>query len=403
MSRSQDLAPLVSRQHYRGVRIIGVQDGFDSTSRTARMQAGMSGIMSEEFRAQIADRTRSSMVMHAQLGASTGGRAYGYRDDETVIVREIFDRFASGDTLKQIANELNRRKVPSPGAQWKRDKRATHGRWLVSALHAIIRNERYVGRLIYNRSAWHKDPESGIRKRVERPQSEWVVRECAALVDEATWRASQLRIGARTQPGGVRKYLLSGLLVCGQCGSKMVVMGGSQRRYVCGTHHGGGEHACSNGASVPRSILEERILQPVMEDLLSPESIDRAMRTMRAESRHHDSHEIDPQIAELERLVRDGLLSAEIAAPALAEARRRAAPTPAVVMPTKRIWADAVARMREMLTGDDVATARELLAEIIGEVIIRPDGPDHVMARIMGRQVMIGTGTGIWLGSGGRI
>jgi len=56
MSRSSFVTPLISRQHHRGVRVIGAQDGFGSISRAARMQAGMSGIMSEEFRAQIADR-----------------------------------------------------------------------------------------------------------------------------------------------------------------------------------------------------------------------------------------------------------------------------------------------------------------------------------------------------------
>ena len=44
LSRSQDLAPLLTRLRHRGVRVIGVLDGFDSDSRTARMQAGLSGI-----------------------------------------------------------------------------------------------------------------------------------------------------------------------------------------------------------------------------------------------------------------------------------------------------------------------------------------------------------------------
>src|SRR5690242_20511365 len=48
LSRSQDLAPLLLRLRHRGVRVLGVQDGYDSDARTARMQAGLSGIMSEE-------------------------------------------------------------------------------------------------------------------------------------------------------------------------------------------------------------------------------------------------------------------------------------------------------------------------------------------------------------------
>lgn len=238
LSRSSgDLSKFIDRMRFRKVRIVGVQDGYDSTSRTARMQAGLSGIMSEEFRAMIADRTRSALSIRAEAGQSTGGRAYGYRDGETEIVREVFARFANGQTMKEIVSDLNRRGVPSPGSSWKRTTRAKHGRWLVSALHALLQNERYIGRLIWNRS--------------------------------------------------------------------------------------------------------------------------QALKEMRAAAREMQPS-VDPQVAELERLVREGILSREIAAPALAEAKRRAQPV-VTPIPSERLWRETVASMREVLQGDDVAAAREIL------------------------------------------
>ena len=42
LSRSQELAPLLDRLRFRGVRVVGVLDGFDSESPQARMQAGLS-------------------------------------------------------------------------------------------------------------------------------------------------------------------------------------------------------------------------------------------------------------------------------------------------------------------------------------------------------------------------
>src|SRR5690606_23619575 len=105
--------------------------------------------------------------------------------------------------------------------------------------------------------------------------------------------------------------------------------GGSQRRYVCGTYHAGGAYACSNRLSVPRVIAEERILEGVVNDLLSPRRIAEGMREMREAIRESArSTEADRQIIELERLVREGILSPDVAAPALAEARRRAMPAP---------------------------------------------------------------------------
>lgn len=403
LSRSQDLAPLLTRLRHRGARVIGVQDGYDSESRTARMQAGLSGIMSEEFRAMVADRTRSALELRARRGEATGGKAYG--DPE--IVREIFGRFAAGETMKAIASDLNRRGVPSPGADWA-PRAGTRGRWLVSALHALLHNERYAGRLVWNRSRWIKDPDTGIRKRVERPESEWIVQDIDPLIDAATWARCQARFRSQPGRGGTPRYLLSGLLECALCGSKLIVAGGDQRRYVCSMYHGGGPHACANALSVPRQIAEERILAPVMEQLLSPEAIAEGVRQMR-EARVQAEHAPvdDRELRELERLVREGVLSREVAGPAIAEARRKAQEqrtarsSQGMPWPTPAAWREAVSRMREILTGRDVDAARECLRELIGTVRCVPAG-DHVVAELAARHVVLATGTtGRWNGSGG--
>jgi hypothetical protein len=316
-------------------------------------------------------------------------------------VREVFSRFADGETMKAIVCDLNRRGVPSPGASWKRTSRAKHGRWLVSALHALLQNERYVGRLVWNRSAWHKDPDSGKRRRIERPASEWVIQEIEPLIDLDTWASVQARFSPTgCGRGGVSRYLLSGLLECAVCGSKFIVYGGSQHRYICGTRHAGGEHACSNGLTVKREVAEQMILRHVLDQLLSPEAISQALKEMRSAAREMQPL-VDPQIAELERLVREGILSREIAAPALAEAKRRAQPivTP---IPSERLWRETVEGMREVLQGDDVAAGREILRDILGQIPLTPVD-DYLRARVQAQEVMLGTGTGRWVGSGGAI
>jgi hypothetical protein len=37
-----------------------------------------------------------------------------------------------------------------------------------------LKNERYAGRLIWSKSRWLKDPDTGKRVRRERPESEWI-------------------------------------------------------------------------------------------------------------------------------------------------------------------------------------------------------------------------------------
>lgn len=394
LSRSQDLAPLLSRLRHRGVRVLGVQDGYDSDSRTARMQAGLSGIMSEEFRAMIADRTRSALQMRAKDGKPTGGKAYA----DPAIVREIFERFASGETMRGIASDLNARGVPSPGSSWKPRSRV-RGNWVVSALHSLLQNERYIGRVVWNRSQWVKDPDTGTRVRRERPETEWIVRACEPMVDPATWARVQARFKTYPGRGAKPRYILSGLLECAQCGSKLIVVGGSQRRYVCGTYHSAGQYGCANRSSFPRVAAETLILAHVREQMLSPAAVTEGVKMLREERaiserdapKTRQSDEIDA----LERLVREGILSTGVAAPALAEARRRARAreTPvALPWPSEKAWRETVANMLDVLQGEDIIAAREVLRGLLGPVRCVPAGA-YVVAQFAERRILM-TGSG---------
>jgi hypothetical protein len=102
------------------------------------------------------------------------------------------------------------------------------------------------------------------------------------------------------------------------------------------------------------------------------------------------------------------VLSADVAAPALAQARRKAAerrqqlPGQGLPWPSRAAWRATVAELREILTGEDIPAARALLREILGEIPCEPDG-DVLVAEIGARRVWLqtGTGRGISVGSGG--
>jgi site-specific DNA recombinase len=295
LSRSQgDLSKMIDRLTMQGIRVVGVQDGYDSARRGHKLQAGLSGIIGEAFREMVKDRTYSALESRAKTGRPTGGRAYGYRDNkvdrgEAFIVLEIFGKFADGISARSIASDLNARRIPSPGASWKRSQRRAKG-WMGSGIRVIVRNERYRGVVHWNTSEWRKDPDTGKRKRVMRPRAEWIssVDESLRIVSDELWERAQRRMrpvkeGERIRSGGKPKFLLSGLLVCGTCGAHYIIT--DQRSYGCSSFHDG--RACSNAARVRRQRAEAVLLDPIRKGLLSPERVERMAKEMRASYVEH--------------------------------------------------------------------------------------------------------------------
>lgn len=327
LSRSQgDLSKLIDRLTARGVRVIGVQDGYDSSRRGHKLQAGLSGIIGEAFREMVKDRTYAALESRAKQQRATGGRAYGYRDGkvdrgEAFMVREIFGKYASGLSPKMIAADLNARNIPSPGSSWKRTQRRASG-WMGSAIRVMVRNERYRGVVHWNTSEWRKDPDSGKRRRVARPRGEWIsyVVESLRIVSDELWDSAQSRHNRknddkRLKSGGKPRFLLSGLLICDACHSHYTIT--NQTSYGCSSYHNG--RACSNAIKVRRDRIESILLDPICKELLSPKRAERMAQEMqtyfversreeqaRAAEQPHELQEISARIDRLRARLRQG-------------------------------------------------------------------------------------------------
>lgn len=225
------------------------------------------GAISEFERAKIVQRLMSGKWRKAQKGGvPTRLSAYGYvqtakgieiEPSEAAVVRQVFDWFIHGwegqpppGTFNGIAEKLN--------AMGIRGKQG--GRWWPSSIHNMITSTTYNGRLYVRRYNAEGEvanrfvpPERRVR-RTERPRDQWIEVPIPAIIDDVTWAESQrmyrLMQKIRPQAPRVRQYLLSGLCVCGRCGSavvgtshKMAYKSGPKRRayYLCKrrSHYGG--------------------------------------------------------------------------------------------------------------------------------------------------------------------
>ncbi len=335
VSRDQaDVATLFKHLRFAGVQIVTLSEG-----EISELHVGLKGTMNALFLKDLAAKTHRGIRGRVEKGKSGGGLCYGYavvkhmdaegepiRGERTVnpveaeIIRRVFRDFAAGISPRAIARRLNDDGVAGPdGTLWTDSTLRGHA----ARGTGFLNNELYVGKLVWNRLRYIKDPATG--KRVSRinPREKWITTEVPELriVDDSLWQAAKARQGelvvkyaktiASTRAAFANRLnsthrprsLLSGLLVCGCCGGPFSLRG--QDRYACSNHVMNG--SCSNSRTIARDALEARMLEGLRERLMAPEVAAEAMRayaeeTNRLNWERRSSGDADRR--ELDKLVR---------------------------------------------------------------------------------------------------
>jgi len=278
LSRDQeDIAGIYKRMRFVGVGIVTLSEG-----EINELHVGLKGTMGALYLKDLADKTRRGLRGRVEEGKSGGGLCYGYdvvrqptasveapRGDRTInpaeatIVRRIFEEYAVGKSPKRIAADLNREDIRAPSG----------GDWGSSTINGnrqrgtgILNNELYVGRLIWNRLRYIKDPATG--KRVSRlnPEVEWISQEVPDLriVGQDLWDRVKTRQKAiiaddtDSKPNRLHervrgRYLFSGLTKCGCCGGGYSMI--SSTHIGCST--GRNKGTCDNRFNIRRDELAD--------------------------------------------------------------------------------------------------------------------------------------------------
>ena len=295
ISRDQeDIAGIYKRLRYADVRMFTLSEG-----EISELHVGLKGTMNALFLKDLADKTRRGQRGRVEAGKSGGGNSYGYdvvkkfdangepvRGDRTIneaqaeVVRRIFRDYAAGKSAKTIAFALNRDRIPAPSG----------GDWGFSTINGnpkrgngILNNEMYVGKIVWNRQRFVKDPDTGKRQARPNPESEWVIQETPELriLDDDLWEAVKARQGEmRTErdESGLAdvskmnhrrrpKYLFSGLTRCACCGGGYSAI--SATLIGCSTARNKG--TCGNRTNIRRDELETRVLNALRTRLVDPE------------------------------------------------------------------------------------------------------------------------------------
>lgn len=293
LSRNQaDIAQIYQSLLFAEVMIETVSEGAIS-----EMHIGLKGTMNALFLKDLAVKTHRGLKGRALAGKSAGGLTYGYsavhkvapngeliRGDRVVnaedaaVVRRIYQDYAKGISPKKIAEALNVEGIPGPQG----------GQWGASTIHGnrergtgIINNQLYIGRQIWNRLRYVKDPTTG--KRVSRlnPESDWVITEVPDLriISDELWEKVRARQGAlKSKETGVPVWdrrrprtLFSGLMECGCCGSGFSKV--QKDCFGCSAARNKGKAICTNRTTIKQKDLEARVQDALAHHLMDPEAV----------------------------------------------------------------------------------------------------------------------------------
>jgi len=295
---------------FHGVRVIYISQGIDSASEQADSLIAMHGLVDSLYLKELAKKTKRGLAGQLERGFVTGGQTYGYRsvgvpsgktdvngnpeflgkrrvvqEDEATVVRQIFEWAAGGIGVYTITRRLQE-SVPGP---WRRP-------WTQGSIRRILQNEVYLGKLIWGRVNYERQP--GTNKKVRRlqPPEQWKVIEQPDLriVSDNLWnrvrdREKVVRAALKGNlargrlPGHQSKYLFSGFLKCGKCGASIVVVSSGK---VAGPRYGclkaKRQYTCSNDIEMSLKKVETRLLDKLQAELQKPEVADYIVRqTMR--------------------------------------------------------------------------------------------------------------------------
>ncbi len=416
-SRDQeDTAGLFKRLTFAGVNIVTLAEG-DIT----HLHVGLKGTMNAPFLKDLADKTRRGLRGRVELGKSGGGLCYGYKvthathdgvavtgDREIVpgdaeVIQRIFQDYAAGLSPKAIAKRLNAEHHPGPGCT----------PWSPSTIHGnpargtgILNNELYVGRLVWNRLRYIKDPNTGKRVSRPNPPAEWVTTDVPQLriVDDELWhqvKARQAEMRRVTSNGDPKrfnqarrpKFLFSGLTKCAECGGGYVIYW--HDRLACFGARSRG--TCTNRLTISRQEVEERVLVALRDKLMRRDLFEdfcreyvRELNRLRMEHRAGLTHgraklaRVEREIRKLIQAIKDGVAALSIkdelmnleARKAELQSRLDAPEMPELLHPRMAdVYREKVGSLCLALESEESrAGAREAIRALIEAILLEPDG-----------------------------
>lgn len=194
--------------------------------------------------------------------------------EEAEIVKMIYERFFAGDSLKTIAEKLQKERKSSPTGK---------SEWSTTTIRSILSNEKYKGDAIINKTFTVDCLTKEVRKNNgERPKY-YVENSHPAIIDAETFGRAQEEMARRTGKRKVKqtgtkteqgkyssKYALTELLICGECRTpyrRCTWTARGQKKVVwrCIKRLDYGKKYCHNSPTIDEEILQKAIMSAIQK------------------------------------------------------------------------------------------------------------------------------------------
>ena len=249
-----------------GVRVVSAKESISEGAEGIILEAVLEGY-AEYYSVELAEKVTRGMTDNALKAMSNGGiTPLGfYLDDEQHLqideskapfVREIFQRFADGEMIKTIIEDMNARGVGTTVRMTKRPGRKPYIKPLAyNNVRRMLSNRKYIGEYRF------KD----------------IVIEGAipAIIDKELFEKVQKRLAVNTRAPAIHKakdeYLLTTKLFCGKCKAMMFGESGTGKKgttyryYKCANAKK--THTCDK-KTVNKERIENAVIKAVAEKIM---------------------------------------------------------------------------------------------------------------------------------------
>lgn len=312
------------------IGFVSATESFDTVSASGKMALSMLGTVAQFERDRIIERVFPGMIKGVQKGNWQGSRyvPYGYRYDkekkllivipeEADIVKLIYTMYLAEQSTTQIAGYLYKKGY----------KTRSGGRFQSKLVCDILKNQLYLGKLVWNKSHYEKKQKTlhGL-KYIKNDPSKVIIAQgrheriiCQEDFDAVQKRLEQSRKG-NVRKMNSREYVLTGILYCAKCGNRFQgcvspatrrkdVIPAMRRYYRCcarQTYY----VKCDNGYA--RAEVLESEVNRLLEFMFSDKDVSEArlLKLIAGNSRNHDEN-LETEINSMKEKLKGNLLKQE--------------------------------------------------------------------------------------------